>query len=157
MSKGFTLIEITVVLVILSFLAMMAYPSYRGLIRTHRVEAEAVELQADLMWAKAEATKLHKGLEVKFNKGWIVRQMESKEIYRKHGTPSSIDIELSRGLEEAPDEGFGDIQISGYRGYMGGTTPFVIFRSEGKEARVDVWPLGFADICSQTIKGIQKC
>jgi type IV fimbrial biogenesis protein FimT len=56
-SRGFTLIELVVVVLILAILTALAAPSFAVLTRTQRIRAAAVDLFADLTMARSEAIK----------------------------------------------------------------------------------------------------
>lgn len=57
LSKGFTLVEMLVVVTIIAILAGIAMPSFQGLIRSQRVKNASFELFASLMVARSEAIK----------------------------------------------------------------------------------------------------
>lgn len=55
--RGFSLIELMTVVVIIAILAGFAAPSFSEMIKTQRVRAAAVDLYADLTLARSEAIK----------------------------------------------------------------------------------------------------
>jgi len=63
-AKGFTLIELIVVITILAVLATLAAPSFRETIKTNRVISQSNELVALLNFAKSEAIRRGVNVEV---------------------------------------------------------------------------------------------
>lgn len=77
--KGFTVIEVLVVVVILGLLAAIGVPSMRDLIASSRVKGAASDLNASLIVARSEAVKRNASVDVvpnavsNWGAGWQVR------------------------------------------------------------------------------------
>lgn len=56
-SRGFTLIELMVTIVVLAVIVMLAAPSFQGLLESQRMRSAAYDLMADLTLARSEALK----------------------------------------------------------------------------------------------------
>ncbi|MFN3581509.1 MAG: GspH/FimT family pseudopilin [Pseudomonas sp.] len=54
-ARGFTLVELMIVLVLLAIIAFIAIPNFVGLIRDNQVQAQAEEMNAMLQYARSEA------------------------------------------------------------------------------------------------------
>ena len=59
--RGFTLIEMMVVIVLMAVMLGLALPSFNGLIERHRVEGMARALMASVSDARAEAARREPG------------------------------------------------------------------------------------------------
>lgn len=57
-SKGFTLVEMMIVIAILSIVLGIAVPNLKNLVTDHRLSSSADELAADLMQARTEAIRI---------------------------------------------------------------------------------------------------
>lgn len=71
-TRGFSLIELMVVLAIAAILSAMAAPSFRGLIANTRIQSVASDLQAGLLLARSEAVKRNATVQVVAEEGgWV--------------------------------------------------------------------------------------
>jgi|TARA_R110001592_G_scaffold159582_2_gene391166 prepilin-type N-terminal cleavage/methylation domain-containing protein len=65
--KGFTLIELMIVLSLLAVLAFLAIPSFVGLIRDNQVQAQSEEMNAMLQYARSESLIRRRAINVEIN------------------------------------------------------------------------------------------
>jgi prepilin-type N-terminal cleavage/methylation domain-containing protein len=75
--RGFTIIELLAVTVIVVILLALAIPSWRDTAARKRVEGLFVELQADLEYARSEAAARNAVVQVSFGSGCYVAHLAS--------------------------------------------------------------------------------
>lgn len=76
-SRGFSLIELMVVLIVLAILATVGLPSYRNFVLTQRVRGASYDLVTSLFYARSEAIKRNTSVSVTqagggWAQGWTV-------------------------------------------------------------------------------------
>lgn len=73
-SKGFTLIELMVVIAVVAILAIVAMPSYQRLLDNYRVRKAGEDVVSLISNARSGAVKLHRQVNVSFTDGanWCV-------------------------------------------------------------------------------------
>lgn len=73
-SKGFTLVELMVVIAVVAILAVVAMPSYRELLDNYRVRKAGEDVVSLISAARSGAVKLHREVNVSFTDGasWCV-------------------------------------------------------------------------------------
>jgi type IV fimbrial biogenesis protein FimU len=89
--KGFTLIELMVVVVLLAIFATIAMPSFSSLIESNRVQSTAAEFQALLLAARTDAVT--KRAEVTVGQSgttWTATQHDA--AVRRIDIPSSVSV-----------------------------------------------------------------
>lgn len=80
-SRGFTLVELMIVLTLLSVLAFIAIPSFTEFTRANRVQATAEELKAFLVAARTEALNNRAPVIVKITADeWEIRDNQDKKL-----------------------------------------------------------------------------
>jgi type IV fimbrial biogenesis protein FimT len=66
-SRGFTVIELMIVVAIAAILASLAAPSFRSLLDRQRVRSAAANLSADIQYARSEAVRKNAPVTVSFS------------------------------------------------------------------------------------------
>ena len=83
-ARGFTLIELMTVVVVLTLLAMAAAPGMQSLIASQRARAAANDLISDLLMARSEAVKRNKDVSLSpapaWADGWVVKTVATAEV-----------------------------------------------------------------------------
>lgn len=83
-ARGFTLIELMTVIVVLTLLAVAAAPGMQSLIASQRARAVANDLISDLVMARSEAVKRNKDVSLSpapgWEEGWVVKTVVSAEL-----------------------------------------------------------------------------
>ena len=80
-SRGFTLVELMIVLTLLSVLAFIAIPSFTEFTRANRVQATAEELKAFLVAARTEALNNRAPVIVEITAAeWEIRDNQDKKL-----------------------------------------------------------------------------
>ena len=93
--KGFTAVEMMVVVLILAILGAFAAPAMTQLIRTQKVRGAAYDIFADLTYARSEA--INRGHDILVSSaggndwvtGWALRDTVTGEVIRQQGALSS--------------------------------------------------------------------
>jgi type IV fimbrial biogenesis protein FimT len=95
LQKGFTSVEMMVVVLILAILGAFAAPAMMGLIRTQKVRTAAYDIFADLTYARSEA--INRGHDILVSSaggtdwvsGWALRDTVTGEVLRQQGALAS--------------------------------------------------------------------
>jgi type IV fimbrial biogenesis protein FimT len=87
-SRGFTLPEILTVIMIVGFLAVLAFPAMTKFLATQAVRAASYDLNADLVYARSEAiargttVTLQAVSNTDFKLGWTIRENAGGTVLR---------------------------------------------------------------------------
>ncbi|MDF1587694.1 MAG: GspH/FimT family pseudopilin [Gammaproteobacteria bacterium] len=111
--KGFTLMELMIVIAIIAILAALALPSFQSIIEKRRLAGAAENLFADLQYARSEAIKRNSTIELDVTTGanWSYQVDDGSGGVLKTASASEyIGIEMVTGndIEFDPRQGMPD-------------------------------------------------
>ncbi|HOF04781.1 MAG TPA: GspH/FimT family pseudopilin, partial [Syntrophales bacterium] len=67
--RGFTLVEIIIVIAVMTIIAALAYPNFQGFMASRRLNGAARQVQGDLLAARMRAVSENREIKVKFING----------------------------------------------------------------------------------------
>lgn len=143
--RGFTLIELMVVIVIIAITLAVAVPGLRSFVAGQRVKALAFDLTSDLLLARSEALKRGTAITVKPNSagwyaGWKV-DVGAVNLMSREASPEAVLF------DNAPDDGITfDVngRVSSQIGRLGITVRST--SSVGQDRCVELDPSGRARV-----------
>ena len=98
-ARGFTLLEVMVVVAILAILAALAGPSFTPMIERWRVRSATEDLQSSLYFARSEAIKRGGGISVAakdgadWSSGWQVKS--GTDVLQNTDAPTGVVVSLT--------------------------------------------------------------
>lgn len=94
--KGFTLVELMVIVVLLAIIAAIAIPNFTMLIRNNQLQAKADELHDLLQYARGEAVTNRDTAELTINTGdWLLSVGDSERIIQSNATQAQVRTNLT--------------------------------------------------------------
>ena len=93
-SRGFTLLELMVVVALLAIISTLAAPSFKDLLASQRVRVTAYNIVADLILARSEALKRGENVSLtpassQWTNGWSVKVVSTTEVLGSQGSVGS--------------------------------------------------------------------
>jgi len=67
--RGFTLVEIIIVIAVITIIAALAYPNFQGFMASRRLNGAARQVQGDLLAARMRSVSENREIKVKFING----------------------------------------------------------------------------------------
>ncbi len=94
-ARGFTLVELVVVITVLSILTAMSAPSFRNMVANARLQSLASDLQAAMMLARSEAIKRSDTITLntitaKWQDGWRLVDTRNQLVREFDGQPGLL-------------------------------------------------------------------
>ncbi len=137
--RGFTLVELMTVIVVLTIMATIAAPGMQALIASQRARGAAQDLMSDLMRARSEAVKRNKDVVlspvVDWTGGWIVKTAADAELIGQRN-PVGGKMQMTRSPSSITYDGSG--RLSGATS----TVRFELFDGENSYRCITVDPSG---------------
>jgi type IV fimbrial biogenesis protein FimT len=137
--RGFTLVELMTVIVVLTVMATIAAPGMQSLIASQRARGAAQDLISDLMRARSEAVKRNKDVMlspvVDWTGGWIVKTVVDAELIGQRN-PVGGKIQMTRSPSSITYDGSG--RLSGATS----TVRFELFDGDSSYRCITVDPSG---------------
>ncbi len=113
--RGFTLIEVLVVLAVMAVLAAMAVPRYGRALARYRVDAAARRVVADMSYARQRARAMSQSVTVKFGTSWYTIVGMSDPDHRS----ASYVVDLAQEpylveIQGADFDGMSEVTFNGF-------------------------------------------
>jgi type IV fimbrial biogenesis protein FimU len=98
-SRGFTLIELMIVLALLAIVSFIAVPNFMDFIERNRIQTQAQELQAFLLYARGEAVSRNTSITVALDEddddSWVAKRSSGEVIRQLTQSPELVQIDSS--------------------------------------------------------------
>lgn len=138
-ARGFTLIELMTVIVILTVMVMVAAPGMQSLIASQRARAAANDLISDLLMARSEAVKRNRDVTLSpataWMDGWVVKTVASAELIGRRNALGN-GVQITRSPANITYDGAG--RLSG----VTSTVRFELFDGNSTYRCITVQPSG---------------
>jgi type IV fimbrial biogenesis protein FimT len=138
-ARGFTLIELMTVIVVLTLLTMAAAPGMQSMIASQRARAAANDLISDLLMARSEAVKRNKDVSLSpvagWMDGWMVKTVATAELIGKRNAVGN-GVQITRSPASITYDGAG--RLSG----VSSTVRFELFDGNSSYRCITVQPSG---------------
>jgi type IV fimbrial biogenesis protein FimT len=165
-SRGLTLLELMVGLVVLAILATLTLPSFAGMAQRARLKSVAETLAADLTEARFEAAQRGQALNVTFRAGadWCWAVTTTPGCPCESGPAPACRLKAVRAADHGGitllQSDAARLEPAGMAGLGEAPTGGAVFQSpSGESLRVRISPLGRASICAPTapVPGYPAC
>lgn len=116
-NAAFSLLELTLVLVIVAILALVATPRFSGATQRSRLEAAAGRIVADLHRGRAEARRTSRSLTVTFDAGGDIVSAPDLPSLKRDGAGYSLELRdgpYQADLRSVDFGGDGEVTFDGY-------------------------------------------